>query len=681
LKYLLNKNTYQVSGFESISYSEMLEKLSSMEVICVDTETRPKSEFMSIPMAGLDPHLSEIVMCQIGDEHDQFIIDVRHEDIMGLKSILEEPKVVKILQNAKFDYKMLLTNFGIRVNNIRDTMIQERVLTTGDISARASLEALAKKYVGFEFAKTNQLNLFEKPPEVVLTKSVRTEFKNVGSRPFTKRQCEYGVMDIILPIQIDREQQLDIKSQDLTRIAKLENDFIHVMGEIETNGFYLNVPKWKELYEQRLEEYQLARKDLVDYIFDNKMEGLYKWKSSLFESDKLLNINLSSSHQVVELLNVLGIDTKILDKKKSKKQGHDVFKDSIEERVLKKYKKRFKIVPLYLHFKQLEKAVTTYGIDFLNHVSPRTGRVHSSYRQIIRSGRMASSRPNLQNLPNGSKLPGYRECFTNSKPGTKLIVADYSGQETAILADRAQETAMIDFLVNQGGDFHSHTAKRMFGVNVSKTENPHLRQIAKSISFGLAYGMSAHKLATDFEITIEEAEDFIDKYYEAYPELNKYFKDQRRKALENGFILIDPVVGRKSFLVGIHDKYLDAKAVIDEYREAEALKKVPKQVWSDFYSAKGRIERLSQNLPIQGTAANMTKVAAIRFQKWIKGSKLEEFVKIVNMVHDEIVVECHDDYVSMCKDELEKQMILAGGIFCKTVPMRVDAQVGPFWDH
>lgn len=457
-KWLITGNSndaYSIEGFENTTISHCLNCLQKREVIVVDTETRPKEQYMAVTKAGLDCHLNEVVMMQIGDEEDQFIIDTRLVDVSPLQPILENEEVLKVGQNLKFDYKTILSNFGIRVTNIADTMIQEHVINTGKIGKRASLEVLAKKYLDFEFAKTNQLSLFEEPKEVILTKSVRNEFKNIGNTPFTKTQALYGAYDVILPLGIWRKQREILSELNLTSCADMENTFVSVMGELEYNGFYLDVPKWTELYQKRLKEYRDARQVLVDYIFDHQVEELYRWTKSLFEEEKVLSINFSSSQQVVELLNALGIDTKIVDKEKSKKKGYDVFKDSIEERVLKKYKKRFPIVPIYLEFKRLEKSVTTYGEDFLKYVNPETGRVHCSFRQILRTGRMASSSPNLQNIPNGKKLSGYRECFTNSNSNTKLIVADYSNQEGRILADRSGDANMIDFFLNGDGDLHS----------------------------------------------------------------------------------------------------------------------------------------------------------------------------------------------------------------------------------
>lgn len=140
----------------------------------------------------------------------------------------------------------------------------------------------------------------------------------------------------------------------------------------------------------------------------------------------------------------------------------------------------------------------------------------------------------------------------------------------------------------------------MFKVHVDSETNTDLRSVAKVLNFGIAYGMSAYKLANDFEISTEEAEDFIKKFYEAYPGLEKYFKDERRNALETGYILADDVIGRKSFLEGVHESYLETANTINHYREFSSLKEVPKQVWSNFYSAKGKIERLSQNVPRGG---------------------------------------------------------------------------------
>lgn len=199
-----------------------------------------------------------------------------------------------------------------------------------------------------------------------------------------------------------------------------------------------------------------------------------------------MDINLSSSRQVIELCKALGIPTKILDKQKTKEKDQDVFKDSVEERHLRKYSKDHELIPLYLEFKKYEKAISTYGRKYLSHVNPVTNRIHSGYEQIMNTGRIASKNPNMQNIPSNNKFPGFRECF-QAEEGNLLVVRDYSGQESRVLAEISQDPELVHFFNYGDGDHHSFTAKRMFGDKfISKDESPELRALAKVLNFGEA---------------------------------------------------------------------------------------------------------------------------------------------------------------------------------------------------
>lgn len=208
-------------------------------------------------------------------------------------------------------------------------------------------------------------------------------------------------------------------------------------------------------------------------------------------SDKGISINLSSSRQVIELCKALGIPTKTKDLKKSRELGEDVFKDSVEEKILKEHKSVHPVVPLYLTYKKYEKAVTTYGTRFIEeHKNPVTGCIHSSYWQILNTGRLASQRPNQQNITrNGDEkkgqLTGFRNCFTPRSESTVLITADYSSQEIRILADKTGDAHMIAFLNSDDPDFHSFTARRMFNIEPGKQVPSDLRTVAKTLGFGM----------------------------------------------------------------------------------------------------------------------------------------------------------------------------------------------------
>lgn len=294
------------------------------------------------------------------------------------------------------------------------------------------------------------------------------------------------------------------------------------------------------MYEKQLE---IAEQKLREYI------------STYYPVFKEINFN--SPKQVSELFLTIGIPIEIIDKDKSTEEEL-VYKHTVAETHIAKYKKEYDILPLYIEYKHLTKLVGTYGHNWLQYINPVTGRVHSSYYQILNTGRISSGNPNLQNVPTrGEKIfndkgeevgfiAHFRRCF-NALPGKDLIICDYSGQESRVLAEFSQEPNMIDFFNHGDGDMHSFTASRMFEKPVSKKINKHLRQVGKVLNFSIAYGASAHKIADSFQVDMKTAQGFINKFYKAYPYLKTYFKLKQSEVLEKGYIVIDRITNRRSY--------------------------------------------------------------------------------------------------------------------------------------
>ena len=240
-------------------------------------------------------------------------------------------------------------------------------------------------------------------------------------------------------------------------------------------------------------------------------------------------INWNSHVQVSKLFIKIGIPIRIVDKDKTRKLGKTVYKNSVAEGHLSKYKKKFKIVKAYLLYKKMSKLVSTYGESFLKHVNPVTKRVHSSYFQILNTGRISSSGPNMQNIPTEDKAHGFRRAF-EAIEDWEIVVADYSGQETRVLADFAAEPALIHFLLNGDGDLHSDTARRMFPNFISKKESPVLRAKAKNLNFSISYGGNEQTLWEKYQIPVTEGKKLIKSYYNIYPALKSYFELEQQLA-------------------------------------------------------------------------------------------------------------------------------------------------------
>jgi len=213
----------------------------------------------------------------------------------------------------------------------------------------------------------------------------------------------------------------------------------------------------------------------------------------------------------------------------------------------------------------------------------------------------------VQQVPTGEEKEGFRECF-KPEEGNVFVVSDYSGQESRAVASMAEEKAMIEFFNGKDDDMHSYSARRMFKVPVSKTENKHLRQLGKILGFSINYGASAHKVADTFQVSNSEAQTFIDKYYDAYPDLKVYFDKCHNKAKQKGYILTDSLYKRRIYITE-YKEYKELEQFIERYKKSGWVSHIPKKVWSRYYTIKGGIERNSQNWPIQSLSASMTKLA------------------------------------------------------------------------
>jgi DNA polymerase-1 len=292
-------------------------------------------------------------------------------------------------------------------------------------------------------------------------------------------------------------------------------------------------------------------------------------------------------------------------------------------------------------YRELFKIVSAYGDSFLAHVA-KDGRVHPIFEQIGAStGRMACHSPNLQAVVKGTP---HRGCF-HTAPGRRLVIGDYSACELRILAEMSGDPVFAEAF-GRGEDLHARVASEVFGKKVSKTENPDLRERAKAINFGLAYGMGAGGLARATGSSVTQAKDLLERYFKTFPRIRAFLEHSAADALARGYART--MTGRRL--------YLD----VGEDREA-----------------RGQAERIAKNMPIQGTSADITKIALARLRR-----RLVSFhdAAIVNTVHDEVVVECDEVEADPVKDALGDEMRQAGAEVLHTIPVGVDVTVSTKWD-
>lgn len=716
--------------YENISngtVQECLEYISKQKVIAIDIETSRKyrkglyPEGPKLPyQPGLDPYMSNIVMLQIGTLEKRFVIDARVVDISILKPILEDETILKVGHNLKFEYKFFYVHFGIRMQNIWDTMLTEKVLTNG-LDLRYSLAALAERYLHIAPSESVDLFTFEKDDngealydiedQLFIDKSIRLGFINIGDKPFTLKQILYGEGDIIYPLQI-RELQLKNKYFPSVCIA-LENEFCLSLAEVESVGMDFDSQQWLQIYADRLPLFQQYENKLKQYVVDNHPD--FSTGMDLFSSEPTCSLMWTSSDQVVKLFRKLEICPK--ERSKQTKQFEYTVGAAALLKILDKdhkeafYKKQApdvitntqELILLYLSFKREEQAVTTFGKEWLKYVHPITRRVHSSYRQILNTGRISSTNPNLQNIPADVR---YRKCFIAPK-GYKVVNADYSSQEIRVLADVSGVQEMIDFFIlgdkDFGDDFHSFTATKMFRIIyndpkfVASKKTKRERDVAKAINFKLSYGGSAFTLKDDFGVSEEEAQQFINNYFDSFPGLQADFKKVQKFALEHGYIVIDTYTQRRWFC-----PYYDKMKAIEkeiwtyypkDYRQMSAAQRQEVktrnkidfpflgEMWSQYFYYKGQLERAALNFRIQGLSGGMTKLAAILLRNWKLKNGYDKEGFINNLIHDEINSLALDDLTNTYKQKMEEVMARAGTFFCRKVPMTAEAVEGDYWGH
>ena len=409
------------------------------------------------------------------------------------------------------------------------------------------------------------------------------------------------------------EKLTELKLLDLYN--NIEIPLMETLANIESNGMYLDVDKLKEFCVY------------LDEHIAELTKKIYKLANEEF--------NINSPGQLGHILfEKLGLPCS----KKTKTSY------STDKEVLEAIEDKHEIVPYILEYRSLSKLKSTY-IDGLISAVDSTSRIHTTFMQAVTAtGRLSSVEPNLQNIPVrtevGSKI---RECFISSSENTKLIDADYSQIELRVLADMADDTNMIKAFVDDV-DIHAVTASEVFGVPIEEVTSQ-LRSKAKAVNFGIVYGISDYGLSKNINSTKTEAKEYITNYLNHYTGIAKFMKDSIKFGEENGFVTTK--FGR--------------------------IRNVP-ELKSANYNTRGFGERVAMNMPIQGTAADIMKIAMNDLYSKFKENNLKS--KIVMQVHDELIVEATLDEVEVVKEYMRESMENAAKL---KVPLAIDINVGNSW--
>jgi DNA polymerase-1 len=401
------------------------------------------------------------------------------------------------------------------------------------------------------------------------------------------------------------------------KVARLESLVLRAFAALEHRGLPLDVPGWRALVDVEVKNAAAARTELLALAGGHVPRDLFGTP----------DINLESDAEVRTLLARAGVVVP------------DVARATLEATG----------APLALalaRFREAMKIVSTYGESFLARVDPRTGRIHATFVPLGAStGRVASRDPNLQNLPKDAR---FHERL-RAPEGRALVTADYATCELRIVAEMSGDPVFLEAFA-RGEDLHSTVATTMFGVPVSKSENAHLRQRAKAINFGLVYGMGAQALGGSLGVDEDTARSLLDQYFRTFPRVRDALEASVEKALHKGYA--ETVLGRR--------------LVFD--RATLALP-----------NARGELSRIAKNMPIQGTSADMTKLAMVRVHERLHDE--HPSAGLVNTVHDELVVECAASEQDAVATAVREEMEAAHTSLLKRVPPLVEVHAGPHWMH
>lgn len=590
---------------------QVLEFIKQNTVFNIDTERN-----------SLDPHTGSILLLQIGNKYTQFVIDCRYISIRIFKFFLEDSSKLKILHNAKFDYKVFLSE-GINLNNFYDTMIAELIIYSSIDNLGYSLKDLIKRYIGIE-----------------LNKEIRKNFLSKNYSKFTEEEIEYAAKDVAYLEYIRDRQLQNLEELELLNILNLELQVCKVLAKMEYNGIQINKNKWINISNTTNLKIQEIEKEVenitIQYATKNN-----QFKKFLTEDNKLL-LNLSSPKQKLELLRL--IDYRI---------------NSTNEKTLDKYKS-LDLVKLFIKYNKIKKLNSSYGKSFLNFINKQTNRIHPDYWQVLTTGRMSCSNPNIQQIPARDIFwgPLFRECF-EARKGYILVGGDYAQFELRIAAQLSQEPFWIDIFNNPTKDLHSELCAKTFNIDIKDVKKPSnfkpdisYRDIQKTINYGISYGMSGHKLSETLEIPLDIADKIISDFFETIPRVKRFLDSCGKYALQKGYIRTAKPYSRKRFFPS----------------------------WPpDNRKTAGEIERAAKNLPMQGTNADILKKALILLDNEIEKNNYP--VYILMAVHDEIVCEVKEDFAEKWAAIQKQKMIEAGQEILTSIPVICDTKIGYNWQQ
>lgn len=576
-------------------FTAFLKKLKTQKTMALDTET-----------SGLDPITANLIGISFSwKEGEAYFIITDEKRLEKLKPILEDKKIKKYGHNLKFDWRVF-KSYDIELQGLAfDTMIASYLLNPGN--RQHNLDSLAFTELGFEKISKKDLAGTE-PTQMTL------DFKAFAPEKLSLYSCE----DADFTNRLVKVLEKKLKAEGLEELFnRIEMPLISVLGEMEDNGIKLDIKPIDELNKE------------VDVKLNRLEKEIYKLAGEKF--------NINSTKQLKEILfEKLEIPT---DNIKKTKTGFSTAEDELE-----KLNDLHPIIPLLRDYRELNKLQTTYLNALPSLINPKTGRIHTNFNQTITAtGRLSSTDPNLQNIPTrtdeGRKV---REAFVAAS-GYQFIGFDYSQIELRLAAHISGDKKMITTF-KDGEDIHTATAAEINEVELNEVTKK-MRREAKAINFGILYGQGPHGLSQSAGISYSRANEFIKKYFTAFPSVKKMVDNSIKEAQQKKYTIT--LFGRKRPLPEID---------------------------SSLPMVRKSAERMAMNTPLQGTAADLIKMAMIKIEELIDGHKDE--IKMLLQIHDELIFEIKKDKLDFYAPKIKEIM---EGVIKLRVPVLVDESRGNNW--
>ncbi len=582
-------------------------------------EAEEKGEFaVDTETTSLDPHQADLVgislsteigkACYIPINHNTGNCLKKDEVINKIKPLLEDKSVKKIGQNIKFDY-IIFYHLGINMSSMEDTMLISYVLDAG--KNRHNMDTLSQIHLGHKTISYKEL---------VGTGKKQINFREVE----INKAAEYASEDADITLRLYRVLKNNLLSEKLENIYELfEKPLIKILAKMEINGIKVD-DKFLKI---------LSKK------FEKKIQELEK---KIFKISKK-EFNIASTKQLGE---IMYNELKISSLKKTKKGSFATSATVLEDLAFKGNE----LPKLVLDWRQISKLKNTYSDSLQEHINSNTKRVHTSFLlAATTTGRLASSDPNLQNIPIKSEDGrDIRKSFIAEK-GNVLISADYNQIEMRILADLA-DVKELKKAFNNNQDIHSLTASQVFNIDIKKV-NSDMRRKAKAINFGIIYGISQYGLAKQIMVSNQEAEEFLKSYFLKFPEIKSYMESTIKFCRKSGYV--SNIFGRRSHITGINDKNFNVR----NFQERAAI-----------------------NAPIQGSASEIMRLAMIRLNKKLEDIKNDQ-CKMLLQIHDELIFEVSKSeekkVAKIIKDEMTS--VKDSDLHSFSTPLTVDLNIGDNW--